>query len=110
LSDKVFDGKYFKDRTITLSATTKDENKSVTGWKVTGAITQQFEGSELTMQMPNGNIAIEPIIGVGSGIEEIANSQQLKTNGQLYDLLGNKVETPQSGRIYIRNGKKTICQ
>jgi hypothetical protein len=62
------------------------------------------------MQMPNGNIAIEPIIGVGSGIEEIANSQQLKTNGQLYDLLGNKVETPQSGRIYIRNGKKTICQ
>ena len=110
LSDKVFDGKYFKDRTITLSATTKDENKSVTGWKVTGAITQQFEGSELTMQMPNGNIAIEPIIGVGSGIEEIANSQQLKANGQLYDLLGNKVETPQSGRIYIRNGKKTICQ
>ena len=110
LSDKVFDGKYFKDRTITLSATTKDENKSVTGWKVTGAINQQFEGSELTMQMPNGNIAIEPIIGVGSGIEEIANSQQLKANGQLYDLLGNKVETPQSGRIYIRNGKKTICQ
>jgi hypothetical protein len=60
--------------------------------------------------MPNGNIAIEPIVGVGSGIEEIANSQQLKANGQLYDLLGNKVQTAQTGRIYIQNGKKVVVK
>ena len=110
LSDKVFDGKYFKDRTITLSATVTEGDKTVTGWKVTGAVNKEVQGSELTLQMPNGNIAIEPIVGVGSGIEEIANSQQLKANGQLYDLLGNKVQTPQNGRIYIQNGKKVVVK
>ena len=110
LSDKVFDGKYFKDRTITLSATVTEGDKTVTGWKVTGAVNKEVQGSELTLQMPNGNIAIEPIVGVGSGIEEIANSQQLKANGQLYDLLGNKVQTAQTGRIYIQNGKKVVVK
>ena len=110
LSDKVFDGKYFKDRTITLSATVTEGDKTVTGWKVTGAVSKEVQGSELTLQMPNGNIAIEPIVGVGSGIEEIANSQQLKANGQLYDLLGNKVQTAQTGRIYIQNGKKVVVK
>ena len=110
LSDKVFDGKYFKDRTISLSATATEEGKAVTGWKVTGAINKEVQGSELTLQMPNGNIAIEPIVGVGSGIEEIANSQQLKANSQFYDLLGNKVQTAQTGRIYIQNGKKVVVK
>ena len=110
LSDKVFDGKYFKDRTITLSATVTEGDKTVTGWKVTGAVNKEVQGSELTLQMPNGNIAIEPIVGVGSGIEEIANSQQLKAKGQLYDLLGNKVQTAQTGRIYIQNGKKVVVK
>ena len=110
LSDKVFDGKYFKDRTITLSATVTEGDKTVTGWKVTGAVSKEVQGSELTLQMPNGNIAIEPIVGVGSGIEEIANSQQPKAKGQLYDLLGNKVQTAQTGRIYIQNGKKIVVK
>jgi hypothetical protein len=110
LSDKVFDGKYFKDRTISLSATVTEGDKTVTGWKVTGAVNKEVQGSELTLQMPNGNIAIEPIVGVGSGIEEIANSQQPKAKGQLYDLLGNKVQTAQTGRIYIQNGKKIVVK
>ena len=110
LSDKVFDGKYFKDRTITLSAIVTEGDKTVTGWKVTGAVNKEVQGSELTLQMPNGNIAIEPIVGVGSGIEEIANSQQPKAKGQLYDLLGNKVQTAQTGRIYIQNGKKVVVK
>jgi hypothetical protein len=110
LSDKVFDGKYFKDRTITLSATVTEGDKTVTGWKVTGVVNKEVQGSELTLQMPNGNIAIEPIVGVGSGIEEIANSQQPKAKGQLYDLLGNKVQTAQTGRIYIQNGKMVVVK
>ena len=110
LSGNVFDGKYFKNRTISLSATVTEGDKTVTGWKVTGAVNKEVQSSELTLQMPNGNIAIEPIVGVGSGIEEIANSQQPKANGQLYDLLGNKVQTPQTGRIYIQNGKKVVVK
>ena len=110
LSGNVFDGKYFKNRTISLSATVTEGDKTVTGWKVTGAVNKEVQSSELTLQMPNGNIAIEPIVGVGSGIEEIANSQQLKANSQFYDLLGNKVQTPQNGRIYIQNGKKVVVK
>lgn len=108
LSDKVFDGKYFKNRAITLTATANEEGKTVTGWKVTGSLSKEVQGSELTLTMPNGNIAIEPVVGVGSGIEEVSTlNSQLST---LYDLLGNKVQTPQAGKIYIQNGKKVVIK
>ena len=110
LSGSVFDGKYFKDRTISLSATATEEGKTVTGWKVTGAINKEVQGSELTLQMPNGNIAIEPIVGVGSGIETILSSEIRHQASDIYDLLGNKIATPQKGRIYIQNGKKITWQ
>ena len=110
LSGSVFDGKYFKDRTISLSATATEEGMTVTGWKVTGAINKEVQGSELTLQMPNGNIAIEPIVGVGSGIETILSSDIRHQTSDIYDLLGNKTATPQKGRIYIQNGKKITWQ
>ena len=110
LSGSVFDGKYFKDRTISLSATATEEGKTVTGWKVTGAINKEVQGSELTLQMPNGNIAIEPIVGVGSGIKTILSSDIRHQTSDIYDLLGNKIATPQKGRIYIQNGKKITWQ
>lgn len=110
LSGSVFDGKYFKDRTISLSATATEEGKTVTGWKVTGAINKEVQGSELTLQMPNGDIAIEPIVGVGSGIETILSSDIKHQTSDIYDLLGNKIATPQKGRIYIQNGKKITWQ
>ena len=110
LSGSVFDGKYFKERTISLSATATEEGKTVTGWKVTGAINKEVQGSELTLQMPNGNIAIEPIVGVGSGIETILSSDIRHQTSDIYDLLGNKIATPQKGRIYIQNGKKITWQ
>ena len=108
LSENMFDGKFFKNRTITLSATANEEGKTVEGWKVTGAINQTYEGSELTLLMPSAAIAIAPIVGVGSGIEDV----QFSTidNQRYYDLQGNKVSTPQRGRIYIHNGKKIIWQ
>ena len=101
LSDKVFDGKFFKGRTISLSA-----EGAVAGWKVTGAIDQEYEGSTLTLQMPDGNIAINPILGSGTGINEIQNTTN--KDNVIYDLLGNKVKTLQTGKIYIQNGKKMI--
>jgi hypothetical protein len=109
LCNKVFDGKYYAGKTLTISAQGTEDNE-VTGWKITGAQSKEVQGNEITLQMPNGNIAIEPIIEDASGINEFANSRQPKANGQLYDLMGNKVTSPQPGRIYIQNGKKIIIK
>jgi hypothetical protein len=82
----------------------------VTGWKIVGGANKEVQGSELTLQMPSSSTVITPIIGNATGIEEVANSQQSKANSQLYDLMGNKVSTPQAGRIYIQNGKKMVAK
>ena len=109
LCNKVFDGKYYAGKTLTISAQGTEDNE-VTGWKITGAQSKEVQGNEITLQMPNGNIAIEPIFEDASGINEFANSRQPKANDQLYDLMGNKVTSPQPGRIYIQNGKKIIIK
>ena len=110
LTGNVFDGKYYAGRTITLSATANEEGKMVTGWKIVGGTNKEVQGSELTLQMPSSSTVITPIISNASGIEEVANSQRPTANSQLYDLLGNKVSTPQAGRIYIQNGKKIVIR
>ena len=108
LSGKVFDGKFFKDRTITLSATANEEGKEVLGWKLTGAINKEYQGSELTLQMPNGSLIINPIVGIGSGIEDIELATINCQPSDIYDLQGRKITTPQAGRVYIQDGKKII--
>ena len=106
VTKKVFDGQFFANRTITLSASAAEEGKVVTGWKVTGTINKEVQGSELTLKMPNGSIAIEPIIGEVSGIETIENSPITNQSSPIYDLSGKKITTPKAGNIYIQNGKK----
>ena len=108
LSGTVFDGKFFKDRTITLSATANEEGKEVLGWKLTGAINKEYQGSELTLQMPNGSLIINPIVGIGSGIEDIELATINRQPSDIYDLQGRKITTPQAGRVYIQDGKKII--
>ena len=108
LSGNVFDGKYFKNRTITLNATANEEGKTVTGWKVTGAVSKEVQGSELTLQMPNGSVNINPIVGFGSGIEDVELATINRQRSTIYDLQGRQVTTPQAGRVYIQNGKKII--
>lgn len=44
-----------------------------------------------------------------TAIERIANSQQLKANGQYYDLQGRKVAQPAKG-LYIVNGRKVVVK
>ena len=110
LTGNVFDGKYYAGRTITLTATANEEGKMVTGWKIVGGANKEVQGSELTLQMPSSSTVITPIISNASGIEEVTNSQRPTANSQLYDLLGNKVSTPQAGRIYIQNGKKIVIR
>ena len=105
MSGKVFDGKYFANRTINLSGTVPEEGKAIVGWKVTGKVTKEVQGSELSMQMPNGAIYINPVIGEATDIDivETTPSNQQST---IYDLMGNKITTPKAGRIYIQNGKR----
>ena len=108
LTGNVFDGKYYANHTITLSATANEEGKMVTGWKVTGAVTKEVDGNELTLQMPNGTVNIKPILGNADGINTIMPSDVNHQSSDIYDLLGNKVTTPQTNRIYIQNGKKIV--
>ena len=112
VSEKVFDGQFFVNRDITLSATSNDESKVVTGWKVTGYVNQDYQGSTLTMKMPSGATAIQPILGSADGIDEIeyATPALSKDEEAVYDLQGREVTTPQAGRIYIQNGKKIMIK
>ena len=108
LSSNIFDGKYFVGRTITLSAEVEEGKDPVTGWDVSGAINKEYAGNTLTIEMPNGEIAINPLFVEVNAIDEIRDNT-IK-NGAIYDLLGNKVENPQTGRIYIQNGKKFVMK
>ena len=108
LSANTFDGKFFPNRTITLKGTVSEEGKAVVGWKVTGKIAREYQGSELSLQMPNGSIAINPIIGEATDIDIVETSPLNRQPSTLYDLMGNKVSTPKAGRIYIQNGKKVV--
>ena len=114
LSAGVFDGKFFSNRQLTIAAKAP-EGKVVKGWKVvttpkTGSQqTREYEGSTLTLTPSDSkSIAIEAILGDASGIHELANNPRSTSQGPYFDLLGNKVTTPQRGRIYILNGKKIL--
>ena len=110
LNNNVFDGKFFEGRSFTVSGKVADDME-IKGWSVTGAVTKEVEGSELTMQMANGTVNINPIIapviGGGSGIVEM-NVNESATQHPIYDLTGRKVNTPKKGGIYIQNGKKQV--
>ena len=105
LTSRVFDGKYYAGRTLTINGQAP-EGREVRAWRVTGAVNQEVQGSELTLQMPNGAIAINPVVGDASGIETIQPADTGQQPSALYDLLGNRVTAPKKGRIYIRDGKK----
>lgn len=105
LSGKMFDGKFFPNRELVITGTAP-EGKVVTGWKLSGGKNEEIAGSELTLNMTSSALTIEPILGDASGINDI--SANPAKSEAIYDLMGNKVETPMSGRIYIRSGKKLI--
>lgn len=109
LSGKTFDGKFFPNRELVITGTAP-EGKVVTGWKLSGGKNEEVAGSELTLKMTYSSLTIEPILGDASGIQTIESPASAIEDSAIYDLLGNKVKTPQRGRIYIQNGKKIIWQ
>ena len=105
LSGKVFDGKFFANRQLTISGTAP-EGQEVKGWKLSGAKTEEVTGSELTINMTSSALAIEPVLGTATGIKNVKG--ETIANHDIYDLMGNKVKNPQAGRIYIQSGKKVM--
>ena len=99
MSNNVFDGKYFKNRAMTISG-----GETVKGWRLSGAKNEDVAGSELTINMTSSALKIEPLFEDPTGIQTIENSTV--GDAPVYNLLGNKVKTPQTGNIYIQNGKK----
>ena len=109
LSEGVFDGKFFANRELVISGAAP-EGMEVKGWKLSGGKNEEVTGSELTINMTSSKLTIEPVIGVSTGIKEIANTERLSPNTQIYDLMGNQVKNPQPGKIYIKNGKKVFLR
>lgn len=106
LSEGTFNGKFFANRTITISGQ-GPEGKEVKGWKVTGGIDKEYAGNELTLQMPSTAITITPMFTEPTAIDNIA-TDSASDKKETYDLTGRKVNTPQKGQIYIQNGQKAI--
>ena len=109
LSGKTFEGKFFPNRELVITGTAP-EGKVVTGWKLSGGKNEEIAGSELTLNMTTSELTIEPILSDAAGIQTIESSASTTDPSDIYDLLGNKVKTPQPGRIYIQNGKKLLWQ
>lgn len=105
LSENTFNGKFFADRELTITGTAP-EGQVVTGWHLSGARNEEVEGSELTINMTEEALNIEPILGEATGIKTVDHSTITTQPSPIYDLKGNRVTTPKAGNIYIQNGKK----
>ena len=102
LSEGVFDGKFFPNRQLTITATAP-EGKTIAGWKVTttpasgSKQTENYEGSELVLTPAScKSMSIEVIFGVGSGISE----KKAECNDDvkaIYNLRGERQQSLSSG-------------
>ena len=115
LSEGTFDGKFFEGNIITVEWAATGEDNSFKGLQVrttleNGSSTSKFiEGTSYSFTIPEGTKNVEIKLSAGAapgstGIDEVKDESAAKND--IYDLLGNKVKTPQANRIYIQNGKK----
>ena len=107
LSKGTFNGKFFANRQLTISGTAP-EGQEVKGWRLSGAKNEQVTGSTLTLNMTSTALNIEPILGEATGIQTIEHAPSGIGRLVIYDLMGNKVNNPQKGRIYIQNDRKVV--
>ena len=112
LSEAFFDGKFFKDRRMTISGSSLKEGYTITGWKVTTTDnsnvkkTEVIEGAEYSFLMPScRSIAIEAIIGEDTGINGVIMDSKTSEH---YNLKGVRIKGTNSPEIIIsRQGKKS---
>jgi hypothetical protein len=96
LSSGIYDGKFYPDHDIVLSATAP-EGKAVTGWKIVqvnangNTLQSTSEGETLKMKMPNcQTLSINAIFGNANGIDNISERTKLswRTSGNQLLLSG----------------------
>ena len=112
LSEALFDGKFFKDRRVTLSGKSLLEGYKITGWKVTTTdtsgkeITETIEGDEYSFLMPScKSVSIEAIVGADTGIHSVISDEK---PAELYDLKGVRVNGSNHSEVIIsRQGKSS---
>lgn len=81
-----FDGKFFQNREIRLSAVPGEQN-TVVGWKITyNGSTQTINQCDYTFKMPICySLAIEAIIGAADGIESVATDAKPRSGKMIID-------------------------
>ena len=112
LSEAFFDGKFFKDRRMTITGSSLKDGYTITGWKVTTTDnsnvqkTEVVEGAEYSFLMPScRSIAIEAIIGEDTGINSVIMDNK---TAEHYNLKGVRIKGTNSPEIIIsRQGKKS---
>lgn len=95
------------ERTLTV---TNGEGKNLSSTVRTIAKITVSKDGDLVLQQSDGmyyyKIYVNPT-EVPTGINAI-NTESIKADSVLYDLMGRKVTKPVSGQLYIQNGKKFI--
>ena len=112
LSEALFDGKFFKDRRVTLSGKSLLEGYMITGWKVTttdtsgNETTETIEGGEYSFLMPScKGISIEAIVGADTGIHSVISDEKPT---ELYNIKGVRVNGSKHSEVIIsRQGKSS---
>ncbi|MGM9733775.1 MAG: CotH kinase family protein [Prevotella sp.] len=112
LSEALFDGKFFKDRRMTITGSSLKEGYTITGWKITTTdnsnkqTTEVIEGAEYSFLMPScRSIAIEAIIGEDTGINGVKMDSK---TAEHYNLKGVRTKGTNTPEIIIsRQGKKS---
>lgn len=113
LSEGFFDGKFFRNRRMTVSGKSLQEGTAVTGWTISktatngATTTETAEGAEYSFLMPTcKSLTINPIIGVDTGISSVEADNAPVTR---YTLGGVRIpnNTQHKGITIVKQGGKS---
>ena len=111
LSEGFFDGKFFKDRRMTITGSSLKDGYVITGWKITTTDnsnvqkTEVVEGAEYSFLMPScRSMAIEAVIGEDTGINSVIMDSK---NAEHYNLKGIRIKGNDYPDVIISRQGKT---
>lgn len=116
LTKGTMNGKFFKNRKLTVKAESTDDSKVVTGWKVltvksTGTEEKTYTGETLTMNMPDcRKLMLNAVVSnSGDGIISPVDNMDSEGETRIYDLKGQDVtnRTLRPGLYIIKQGGKS---
>ena len=111
LSEGFFDGKFFKDRRMTITGSSLKDGYVITGWKITTTDnsnvqkTEVVEGAEYSFLMPScRSMAIEAVIGEDTGINGVVMDNNTAVH---YNLKGIRIKGNDYPEVIISRQGKT---